>query len=319
MPLCISLWPAIGFLIVVLAGTSQQPAMGPRIVRLAHEGNRTCVAFSPDGKTLATGGRDNCIRLWDVGTGKLKLTIAAHNAQVGVSRLAFFPDGKTLASASWAGDGTVKLWDVAGGKQRQVVGTDEGGIGFLAVSPDGKSLAWGGKIHLYDVQAGHEARCLSAPGAVDSVAFSPDSKLLASANGGGTVRLWEVATGKTVRDLPAGQSTATGSQAVAFSRDGSLLATAGRKVRLWKTATGDEMAALGAQGEGFFCVAISPDGRFLAGGAYETLHVWELATRKEIGRFAESAKSIAFSRDGRWLAFGTSGGAGLVEMGELAK
>ena len=227
----------------------------PKIVRVPHDGNRTCVAFSPDGKTLATGGRDNCIRLWDVGTAKLKLAIPAHSAQAGVSRLAFFPDGKTLASASWAGDGTVKLWEVAGGKQLQVVGMDEGGIGFLAVSPDGNFLAWGGKIHLYEVQARREARCLSPPGAVDSVAFSPDSKLLASANGGATVRSGDVAGGRS-RSATCRQGQyhwPPARQAIAFSGDGNTMATAGPgKCGSGRPPRGTNWPALGAADERFF-------------------------------------------------------------------
>jgi WD40 repeat protein len=159
---------------------------------------------------------------------------------------------------------------------------------------------------------------------VDSVAFSPDGKLLASANGDRTVRLWQVATGKTIRDLPAGQTLATGSQAVAFSRDGSTLATVGQKVRLWKVATGEELAALRSAEEFYWCVAISPDGRLLAAGTYEVLHVWSMATRKEVRCVQEPAVSVAFSPDGRWLAFGRGfgrgqDGAGLVEIGKLAK
>src|SRR5262249_2620109 len=153
-----------------------------------------------------------------VGTAKSRMPFLAHSADAGISRLAYFPDGKTLASGSWAGDGTVKLWEAATGKLIRTVGTDAGGICFVAASTDGKYLAWGngGKIRLYDVAARRQARCLSISCAVDSVAFSPDSKILTTANGDGTVRLWEVATGKVIRDLSAGQITATDSQAVAF-------------------------------------------------------------------------------------------------------
>src|SRR5713226_453618 len=83
-----------------LTVASQQPE-APKIVRLAHKGIRVGVAFSPDSKTLATGGDDGHIRLWDVATAKEKTSFRAHRARVGVSRLAYFPDGKTLASASW--------------------------------------------------------------------------------------------------------------------------------------------------------------------------------------------------------------------------
>src|SRR5207253_9424736 len=111
----------------------------------------------------------------------------------------------------------------------------------------------GGRNHLHRWQLSREARRLSAPAAVGSVAFSPDSTLLATASGGGIVRLWDVATGTTVRDIPARQTTATGSQAVAFSPDGAIIATASRQVRLWNVATGEELAALGPADETPFC------------------------------------------------------------------
>jgi WD40 repeat protein len=286
------------------------------------------VAFAPDGKTLATGGVDNHVRFWEVGTGKFQGALPAHNAPAGVSRLAYSPDGKLLATASWAGDGkpwagAVKLWDVASAKQRKVVGTNHGGISFLAFAPDGRFLVWGnaGTIHLYDVAADREARVLSVEHAVDSVAFSPDNRLLASASGGGIVRLWDVTSGKAVRDIRAGQTVATGSQAVAFSRDGKVLATASAQVKLWNVETGAEIAALGPADTNPFCVAFSPDGRFLAAGTMAAVHLWDAATYKEIWSWNEPAYSLAFSRDGRWLAFGCRGAGkvGLVEVGMLAK
>jgi WD40 repeat protein len=275
------------------------------------------VAFSPDGKYVATGGQDNRIRLWDLPSGEPAMSIAAHHAPGGVSRLAFFPDGRTLASGSWAGDGTVKLWEVATGKERRLVGKDEGGIAFVAASPKRKLLAWGngGRIHLYDLTTDKETRWPSIRLAIDSVAFSPDGNLLASANGDATVRLWDVATGKTVRDLPAKQSTATGSQAVAFSPDGKTLATAGAEVILWDVATGKEQSKLGQGRQEGFYVALSPNGRRLAASTHNALRLWDVAAGKEVQRWPGRAVSVAFSPNGRWLAFGNSeGGATLVEI-----
>lgn len=296
----------------------------PKIMRVPHEGLRTAVAFSPDSKTLATGAQDNHVRLWDVATRKPRLAIAAHLAPAGVSRLAYFPDGKTLASASWAGDGTVKLWDVATGKEKQRIGQRDGGISVLAVSSDGKFLAWGGggTIHLHDVKADREARTVVISAAVDSVAFSPDSSLLATADGTGTVLLWQVGSGESVGGFRAAQSTATGSQAIAFSRDGKLIATASRKVKLWQVATGEEVAELGPADETPFYVVTSPDGRYLAAATNKALRLWDWQSRKEIHCWPEVAASVAFSRDGRWLAFGSrqpGDGVGLVEIGEPEK
>jgi len=277
--------------------------------------NRNSVAFSPDGKSLATAGDDNHIRLWDVATGKPTFAFKAHDAPSGIARVAFFPGGKKLASGGWAWEGTARLWDL-NGKLLQRVGEDKGGLAVLAVSPNGKLLAWGngGKIHLFDVNAGQDARLLRMDAAVDSVAFSPDGKLLATP-AGGIVRLWEVDSGKAVRDLPALGCSATGCQAVAFSPDGKTLAVANKKVELWDVATGKQNAILGLPDENVFCIAISPNGRLLAVGTFGgTLRLWDMTTLKQVRVWNERATSVVFSRDSNWLAFGSSGGATLAEI-----
>ncbi|WP_414581625.1 CHAT domain-containing protein, partial [Scytonema sp. PCC 10023] len=96
-----------------------------------HSSGVSSVAFSPDGKTLASGSDDNTIKLWDVATGKISQTLTRHSS--GVSSVAFSPDGKTLASGS--DDNTIKLWDVATGKHSQTLTGHSSGVWSVAFSP----------------------------------------------------------------------------------------------------------------------------------------------------------------------------------------
>ncbi|MDE0483882.1 MAG: trypsin-like peptidase domain-containing protein [Candidatus Poribacteria bacterium] len=194
------------------------------------------VAFSPDGRTLVSGGYDNIIHLWDVWTGKSKKTLTGHTR--GVSTVAFSPDGKILASGSW--DDTIRLWDVSSGKLQKTIITDHGGIRCVNFASDGLILASGGDfgsdntVRLWDVKTGkHNTTLEGHTGSVTSIVFSPDGKTLASGSGDWTVRLWDVKTGKHNTTLTGHTSDVW---TVAFSPDGSILASAGhdKTIRLWK-------------------------------------------------------------------------------------
>ncbi|MEH2200540.1 WD40 repeat domain-containing protein, partial [Nostoc sp.] len=201
------------------------------------------VVFSPDGKTLASGGYDNTIKLWDVSTGKAIKTLTGHSSTV--RGIVFSPDGKTLASGSY--DKTIKLWDVSTGKAIKTLTGHSSRVFSVVFSPDGKTLASGSldnTIKLWDVSTGKAIKTLTGhSSSVNSVVFSPDGKTLASGSDDKTIKLWDVSTGKAIKTLTGHSSSVL---SVVFNPDGKTLASGSddKTIKLWDVSTGKAIKTL---------------------------------------------------------------------------
>ncbi len=324
----------------------------PQATLTGHTGDTKALAFSPDGTTLATGASrssairrfnllgeevkvqeeiDSSIRLWDVATGKLKLTLTGHTGWI--TALTYSSDGTTLASAST--DGTVHLWDGTTGKHKITLKEHKQNVNSVEFSPDSKRLAsWGSDatVRLWDPHTGKQIAIID-DNHYGAVAFSPDSSTLVSSQGRGnsTIRLWNAHTGEQKAKLEAQLGSIF---SVVFSPDGSKLVTTedwqNKTIRSWDINSlefqtdlkGDPHVVHSPQrphptqvvgSTGWNArLEYSPDGATLTSWSFDEIRLWDAHTGEQKAKMGYPRQRehrygrpfVAFSSDAATFACG---------------
>jgi WD40 repeat protein len=312
----------------------RRPRWGPNLKGVT-QGIRD-LAFSPDGNLLATaahasGRGPGEVKLCDARTGEPAGALVSAYGYIAVNRLAFSPDGKTLAGVVGSMPAlhlppSIVLWDVAPRRELRVLRGHSASIKTLAFSPDGKTLASGGAdrtVRFWEVATGRETcRIEVDPERPDAIAYTPDGTILVVA-GGEVLKLWDVPGNRLREKLdPIGFRL----QSLAFSPDGKTLAAAAMtdgpqegKVRLFDMTreplagradlTHDRQRPAGLVVPGpqlFTDVAFTPDGRRVIAISSQTIAIWDTATgveRESLDQMVVGpANRLYASPDGRWLA-----------------
>jgi WD40 repeat protein len=278
-----------------------------RAVLNGHSDDATGVAWSPDGRRLATSSNDRTVRIWDTNYGSELAVLNGHEGWV--TGVAWSPEGQRLATVS--GDCTARIWDAENGNGLIALRGHNDDVLDVAWSPDGERLATASRdrtARIWDTDHGAELTTLHEhEDWVRGVAWSPDSRRLATASSDRTARIWDAENGSELIAL-RGHSDEVGD--VAWSPDGKRLATASNDAtaRIWNSTSAATLGVLRGHGAWVPRVAWSPNGRRLATASYDrTARIWDAPENGEL--------SALFGHAGRVLAVAWSPGGGRLATG----
>ena len=288
-----------------------------RVTLSGHSDSVTDIAYSPDGKRLATASVDGTANVWHTTTGQELLTLAGHSTWV--NSIAFSPDGSRLATAS--SDGTVKVWDATTGQELLSLSAADAVLS-VAFSPTSFRLATAasdGTAKVWDAASGQELLSLTGHSSqVTEITYSPDGLRLATASLDGTIKVWDATNGQELLSLRGQANGELQILSVAFSPDGTRLAAAGADIlgagagiaaentRVWDAVTGNELLTITGHTASVNDIAFSPDGLSLVTASDDgTAKVWDASTGKTLLTLAGHSggvNGITFSPDGSHVA-----------------
>jgi len=296
-----------------------------------HFGQALAVAYRPDGLVVASAGgelgKPSEIKLWEVRTGKLLLTLNGHNDVI--TSLAFHPDKPILATSSY--DKTIKLWNLETGKEIVTLRGHEKVVNHVAFSPKGDRVAsashdmfvrvWDYENYLNDPKTSVRVFPSNDAGhtdAVTSVAFHPEGQLLASGSKDRSIKVWSLATGQVEKTLLGHKGEVN---TLAFNSTGKALVSGGGQgnqrgeVLFWDLETGKTTVSHYGLSDRVMSVSMSREGKVAAAGSDGIVRIWSHAASSEALSFRadlHAIRSVAFAPDG--LSLISAGVSGRVSL-----